>query len=1148
MISPQAKAEQSNIMSQQKFIKNKQLQQSEVQIDYSNIIEESQNNLNASYCGNKLNEIKKSQGIANQQTPNQLQGQFSNNSQQWQLNAIQKKNSFQVQECEQNISQDFFFKQRGDLKNNQELLDLIKSKSDCSIKDILSIILDPKTYHNPKKQHLGCQVNRLIELRNDKQEKGNQHGYSNYDSYDSYTPINSKLLQQQSVQKQMLCQNNKSFQHMFDIVVDDCSILIQKLIQPSNIIVTIKITILQQQSLCKEDNFENLFAFFEFTTSSQNMNQNCKQEQEKVKKIEHFAQSISWLERKLTTVLEPCIQRANLFKQYCKRGFQNFTAEEQKSIFIIPFYNSFQLIFNIIQNSRNFVQIKEDKFCLSLSSFNILNLLSKCLDIFKQQAKYQNIYLELKVQKSAKLFLCSDKLRLQQLIVNMLASSIKHTLVGKVQIQIDYIPLQQMYKISIQDTGIGIDSHACQKISQIMNLNPDELSEYENIFSNNFSFIKDHHNIDDKTDFSNAFSPYTKQQKTSSKEESSLKYIKFLMLNFIAKKLGSNNSIQLNSKKGIGTQLVFYVQDQSEIQSQINQKMHHTNESLNTQSDNQSQLQCSFEQEINMKNQQARQFRYSEKAFNHFQYQNPNQQNKEPVEQNLQILNDKRNEEHKSDFNLNSQNMQSDKDKLSQKDQSSSNKNSRFGRKSLFSDAQNLIYEESCNVQSEYNSRLSQNFSQKKTPKCEQFVVTHKIEKNYNQQDNSVETSLFQKNKIQCSIKLRKCKTQAGLENVSQSQQNQDNIVEEYDVYQFGIERNQRNINKLIDSQSENNFEENNINQQFTSFQNPNLHQKYPTSFYKCENPMQATNSDQNGSFSDFSSLLQNYFAPSKSQNAILFNNQAHKQSPRSKNNHEYSKNFEGLIKTKSPFKKAYSMRHASSEFIQSEYKSHNQKNTEAQNSFEQEDIQKYYVQDSPLFIQSQKVIKALNEDSHSQNVIKKVHTEFTQCNQTIFQGSPSSSASIQSKKTEKNSKINSKLKMCSCNQILVVEQTENSLKYIKQSLFNLKLEADCSLIGKQLLQKVKHKFQNSICCPKYKLIFIDREFSQQKASKAVQNINKIYSLIDDRIKPIFCSCEPNKNQSKQNLQDQEDETFDFCFYKKIYSDTFNDLIKLAIA
>ncbi|KAL4499161.1 hypothetical protein ABPG72_017063 [Tetrahymena utriculariae] len=1145
MISPSAKGEQYKfINNQKKTTKNNQFFQSEVQIDYSNIIQESQNNLNASYYGNKLNEIKKSLGKANQQTDNQFQEQLINSHRQ--INQIQKKNTFIVQECGQNNSQDFFFKKKEDLKSNQKLLDLIKSKSDCSIKDMLSILLDPTNYQHPNKQYSDSHANRFMQIKNDWQEKG----YSNYDSYDSYTPINSKLTQQ-SIQKQMLCLNNKAFKHMFDIVVDDSSILIQKLIQLSNIVVTIKITILQQYSLCKEDNVENLYAFFEFTTSSQEMNQNFKQEYQKTNKIEHLTESISWIERKLTAVLEPCIQRVNLFKQYCNRGFQNFTAEEQKTIFITPLYNSLQLIFNILENVKNFVLIKQDKFNLNISQINILNLLSDCLDIFRQQAKQQKIQLELKVQKSLKQTLNTDKLKLQQLIVSILASSIKHTQVGKVQIQIDYITVLQMYRISIQDTGVGIDSHICQKISQIIDLSPDELSEYENLFSNDFPYldVNDNENqsknkIEDNTNFSNISYSNIKQQKTLDQKDSYLKYIQFQTLNFIARKLGSNQAIQLNSKLGFGTQFVFHVQDYQEQQSQTLQKTH-SNKSLKTQSDDEIQHQCSFEQKISLKNQQEKQAKYSENAQNHFQQQNQYQKKKEPSELNQQILNDKRTEECKSDFNLNSQNMYSDKDKLSSKDQSSSIKNSKFRRKHLFCDNQNLVYDESCNVQSEQNSRLSQNFSQKKTPKSKEFVVSHKVEKISNQQDIQCETSLFKKNKIQCSIKLRKCKTQAGLEN---SQQNQDNVVEEYDVYQYGIESNYGITYQQNCSINENNSELYHTNQQFSPHQNQYQNQKYPTSFYKCENPMQETNSEQNGSFSDFSSLLQNYFAPSKSQNAILFNNQAHKQSPKSRNNHEYSKNLDGLIKTKSPFKKAYSMRHASSEFIQTEYKSHYQRNTEAQNSFEREDIQKYYVQDSPLFIQSQKAIKALNEEMHSQNVIKKVHTEFTQRNSTVFQGSPRSSASIQSKKTEKNSRFNSKLRICHCNQILVVEQTENSLKQIKENLFNLKLEVDCSLIGTQMLEKVKNKFFHSICCPKYKLILIDREFSQQKASKAVQNINKIYSSSNHQNKPIFCSCEPNKHQPNTIQHDQEDQNFDFYFYKNICSDTFNDIIQLATA
>jgi signal transduction histidine kinase len=108
-----------------------------------------------------------------------------------------------------------------------------------------------------------------------------------------------------------------------------------------------------------------------------------------------------------------------------------------------------KLVENIVDASR----IESEKFKLNLKKYNLSRIIKECVDEMSYLLK--NRKLTLKIDLLDKLDFNVDKIRLQQVITNILSNAIKNTpLNGKIYIRL--IDNHEYVDIHIKDTGIGI--------------------------------------------------------------------------------------------------------------------------------------------------------------------------------------------------------------------------------------------------------------------------------------------------------------------------------------------------------------------------------------------------------------------------------------------------------------------------------------------------------------------------------------------------------------------------------------------------------------------------------------------------------------------------------------------------------------------
>ncbi|CAD8071964.1 unnamed protein product [Paramecium primaurelia] len=139
----------------------------------------------------------------------------------------------------------------------------------------------------------------------------------------------------------------------------------------------------------------------------------------------------------------------NILSELKESSFQN--KHIFKSVQIVKENAAYML--NLANDLLDLAQIKAETFNLNLKSFNLLELGEECLEMFKLQAEQKKI--DLKIQTNTRpLFLYSDRNRLKQIFINLIANAMKFTQFGLIIIKFEQKGL--LVNVGVKDSGIGI--------------------------------------------------------------------------------------------------------------------------------------------------------------------------------------------------------------------------------------------------------------------------------------------------------------------------------------------------------------------------------------------------------------------------------------------------------------------------------------------------------------------------------------------------------------------------------------------------------------------------------------------------------------------------------------------------------------------
>jgi signal transduction histidine kinase len=141
----------------------------------------------------------------------------------------------------------------------------------------------------------------------------------------------------------------------------------------------------------------------------------------------------------------------------------NLTVEQQTNLNIV--YRSGEHLLALINDILDLSKIEAGRITLNPSNFDLLELLHEIDDMLSLKASNKNLLLNIKIAANVPRYIRSDRLKLRQVLINLVSNAIKFTEQGQININVnclydpDYRDETEYYLLfAIADTGIGIAS------------------------------------------------------------------------------------------------------------------------------------------------------------------------------------------------------------------------------------------------------------------------------------------------------------------------------------------------------------------------------------------------------------------------------------------------------------------------------------------------------------------------------------------------------------------------------------------------------------------------------------------------------------------------------------------------------------------
>jgi len=141
-------------------------------------------------------------------------------------------------------------------------------------------------------------------------------------------------------------------------------------------------------------------------------------------------------------------------------------SDDIKENLLVPALRSSKFLLHIINDILDMCQIKEKKLRLVFQPGDLRETLKSATQLVELQAKKKGIQVVLEFDPSLPTKICTDHIRLSQIVLNLLSNAMKFTKQGTVKLLA--IPMMnqqhQWVKIVVEDSGIGISQENMKKL------------------------------------------------------------------------------------------------------------------------------------------------------------------------------------------------------------------------------------------------------------------------------------------------------------------------------------------------------------------------------------------------------------------------------------------------------------------------------------------------------------------------------------------------------------------------------------------------------------------------------------------------------------------------------------------------------------
>jgi signal transduction histidine kinase len=154
------------------------------------------------------------------------------------------------------------------------------------------------------------------------------------------------------------------------------------------------------------------------------------------------------------------------FAQLINRS-TTLSPEHQEQVEII--LQSGEHLLNLINQLLDLAKIEAGKITLNETNFNLYNLLQDLENMFSIKAENQNLFLKFTCAETVPEYICTDQIKLRQILINLLNNALKFTSKGGIDLTVVCQPIassQIRLIFAVKDTGVGIEPEEINQLFQ----------------------------------------------------------------------------------------------------------------------------------------------------------------------------------------------------------------------------------------------------------------------------------------------------------------------------------------------------------------------------------------------------------------------------------------------------------------------------------------------------------------------------------------------------------------------------------------------------------------------------------------------------------------------------------------------------------
>lgn len=137
--------------------------------------------------------------------------------------------------------------------------------------------------------------------------------------------------------------------------------------------------------------------------------------------------------------------------------------DSESKEYISTIKGSSDVLLTVINDILDFSKIEAGKLTTETSCFDLHLVIIEVTNLFQRQLNSNFVRFDLTMTKNVPKFICTDQVRLKQILINLISNAVKFTTKGKVALLVDSCVTENSdnkIKFVLSDTGIGISEDA----------------------------------------------------------------------------------------------------------------------------------------------------------------------------------------------------------------------------------------------------------------------------------------------------------------------------------------------------------------------------------------------------------------------------------------------------------------------------------------------------------------------------------------------------------------------------------------------------------------------------------------------------------------------------------------------------------------